>query len=41
MSFDVSALADQVLVDPAGSQVRLGDCWADRPQVILFLRHFG
>ena len=41
MSFDVEALADQVLVDPEGDEQRLGDLWADQPQVILFLRHFG
>lgn len=34
-------LADQVLVDPDGKLERLGDRWAERPQVILFLRHFG
>jgi hypothetical protein len=41
MAFDIDALADLVLVDPDGTPVRLGDLWADRPQVVLFLRHFG
>jgi hypothetical protein len=41
MAFDVSDLADQVLIDPNGAEQRLGDLWADRPEVILFLRHFG
>jgi hypothetical protein len=41
MAFDVRALADQVLHDPEGAEQRLGDLWAERPQVILFLRHFG
>jgi hypothetical protein len=41
MKFDVKALADQVLIDPDGEDHRLGDLWADQPQVILFLRHFG
>jgi hypothetical protein len=41
MTFDVSALADQILIDPDENPVRLGDLWADRTQVILFLRHFG
>ena len=41
MSFDVAALGDHVLVDPEGGEHRLGDLWADRPEVLLFLRHFG
>ena len=41
MKIDIDALAEQVLVDPAGEEQRLGDLWADRQQVILFLRHFG
>ncbi len=40
-SFDVPALGDHVLVDPEGTEHRLGDRWADQPSVILFLRHFG
>jgi len=39
--FDVAALAEQVLPDSADVPHRLGDLWADRPEVILFLRHFG
>ncbi len=41
LSFDVNKLADQVLIDPDGHEERLGDRWAERPQVVLFLRHFG
>lgn len=41
MSLDVAALADTTVVDLSGAEVRLGDLWADRTQVILFLRHFG
>lgn len=41
MPFDVAALGEQVLIDPDGGEHRLGDLWADRPEVILFLRHFG
>jgi hypothetical protein len=41
MTFDIEALADQVLIDPEGAEERLGDRWATQPQVILFLRHFG
>jgi hypothetical protein len=39
--FDVIALADTVVVEPDGTEVRLGGVWADQTQVILFLRHFG
>ena len=41
MPFDVSALADHVVIDPDEGEHRLGDLWAERPEVILFLRHFG
>jgi len=41
MPFDVAALADHVVVDPEGVEQRLGDLWLERPEVILFLRHFG
>ena len=42
MSFDTTALADATVTDPTDeSSVRLGDLWSKRPEVILFLRHFG
>jgi hypothetical protein len=41
MPFDVTSLADQVLIDPDENEVRLGDRWANQARVILFLRHFG
>jgi hypothetical protein len=34
-------LAPIVLPDSAGAPVRLGSLWADRPAVIVFLRHYG
>jgi prostamide/prostaglandin F2alpha synthase len=34
-------LAEIVLDDVDGGQVRLGDLWADRPAVLVFLRHYG
>ena len=40
-SFDVSALADHELITPDDATVRLGDLWAERAELILFLRHFG
>jgi hypothetical protein len=35
------ALADIVLPDDEGNDVRLGDLWADGPAVLVFLRHYG
>jgi hypothetical protein len=36
-----SKLADIVLPDPDGREVRLGSLWAASPAVIVFLRHYG
>ena len=33
------ALADIVLPDHEGNEVRLGDLWQDRPAVLVWLRH--
>jgi hypothetical protein len=38
---DASAIADVVLQDSTGADVRLGDLWAERPAVLVFLRHYG
>ena len=38
---DVDALASVELPDASGTSRRLGDFWADRPVVLVFLRHFG
>jgi hypothetical protein len=35
------ALADIVLPDQEGHEVRLGDLWRDRPAVVVWLRHYG
>ena len=35
------ALADIVLPDHEGNEVRLGDLWQDRPAVLVWLRHYG
>lgn len=35
------ALADLVLQDVGGNDVRLGGLWADRPVVLAWLRHYG
>jgi hypothetical protein len=34
-------LADMVLRDADGADVRLGELWAKRPAVVVFLRHYG
>jgi hypothetical protein len=36
-----SALAPIVLPDADGVATRLGDLWAERPAVLVFLRHYG
>ena len=35
------ALADVVLQDSSGADVRLGSLWEQRPAVLVFLRHYG
>jgi hypothetical protein len=34
-------LADMVLPDHDGNEVRLGDLWRDRPVALIWLRHYG
>jgi len=36
-----SRLAGISLPDPDGRQVQLGSLWADRPAIVVFLRHYG
>jgi prostamide/prostaglandin F2alpha synthase len=38
---DLARLQDVVLPDVGGAEHRLGDLWAERPVVLVFLRHFG
>jgi len=35
------ALADLVLPDQDGHEVRLGDLWRDGPAALVWLRHYG
>jgi hypothetical protein len=35
------ALADIVLPDQDGNDVRLGDLWQDGPVALVWLRHYG
>lgn len=34
-------IADIELADPESRAVRLGDLWAERPVVLVWLRHYG
>jgi hypothetical protein len=34
-------LADLVLLDHEGGEVRLGDLWTERPVALVWLRHYG
>lgn len=38
---DLPALSDLTLAGADGEEHRLGYYWADRPVVLVFLRHFG
>jgi prostamide/prostaglandin F2alpha synthase len=38
---NANELADLVLQDARGADVRLGDLWAERPVVLVWLRHYG
>jgi hypothetical protein len=38
---DIAALEDVRLPDAAGEVHRLGDLWAEKPVILVFLRHFG
>ncbi len=35
------ALAEIVLPDQDGTDVRLGDLWRERPVALVWLRHYG
>lgn len=35
------ALADLVLLDHEGADVRLGALWSERPVALVWLRHYG
>ena len=38
---DASGLADLVVKDLDGAEVRLGSLWEDGPAVLVWLRHYG
>jgi hypothetical protein len=38
---DIEVLSSLELADPDGETQRLGELWADRTVVLVFLRHFG
>jgi hypothetical protein len=35
------ALAEIVLLDHEGAEVKLGDLWRERPAALVWLRHYG
>lgn len=37
----MTGLDDIRLLDTQGSEVRLGDLWADKPVALVFMRHYG
>ena len=41
VSVDLERLAQVELVGADGAHYRLGEFWADRPVILVFLRHFG
>ena len=38
---DLSSLEAVSLPDADGTLHRLGDVWAEKPVIVVFLRHFG
>jgi hypothetical protein len=38
---DLRTLSELTLPGADGTAHRLADCWAERPVVLVFLRHFG
>ena len=38
---DIRALESVSLSDADGQVYRLGDVWAEKPVIVVFLRHFG
>jgi hypothetical protein len=38
---DASGLAELVVKDLDGNDVRLGSVWEDQPAVLVWLRHYG
>lgn len=38
---DLATLEGVELADAGGIPRRLGDFWAERPVILVFLRHFG
>jgi hypothetical protein len=41
MSLIDPRLADSVVKDSEGRDVRLGDLWRESPAVLVFVRHYG
>ncbi len=41
MAVDTAALGGLTVVDRAGQSVAIGSAWAEKPAVLVWLRHFG
>ena len=41
MAGTATELADIVLPDQDGNDVRLGDLWREQPAALVWLRHYG
>ncbi len=37
----VDRLRDAIVLDLDGNEVRVGDLWAERAVVLVFVRHYG
>ena len=41
MNVDAAALGEVTLEDASGAPVQVASIWAERPAILVFLRHFG
>ena len=41
MTVDTAALGQLTVVDRAGNSIAIGSAWAQKPAVLVWLRHFG
>ena len=41
MAANLSTIAEVVLPDSYGEEVRLGELWRDQPTGVVWLRHYG
>ncbi len=41
MTVDTNALGQLTVVDREGKPIAIGSAWAEKPAVLVWLRHFG